>query len=193
VDWVKTINPEVLVSVKVSTPTDVDMVAVGSYYAGANIIHLDGAYGGTGAAPEISKKNIAMPIEFAIPRVHKYLKNENIRDEINVFASGGVRTAYDIAKAIALGADGCVLGTADLIALGCTRCSNCERGRGCPYGLTSTDPLLSKLIDPAWGAERIANLYAAIAYQLRDILRRLGLRSIAELRGRVDVLRYTAD
>jgi glutamate synthase domain-containing protein 2 len=192
VDWVRTINPEVLVSVKVSTPNDVDMVAVGSYYAGANIIHLDGSYGGTGAAPEISKKNIAMPIEFAIPRVHKYLKNEKIRDEINVFASGGVRSAYDIAKAIALGADGCVLGTADLIALGCTRCSNCERGRGCPYGLTSTDPLLSKLIDPGWGAERIANLYAAIVYQLRDILRRLGLRSIGELRGRVDMLRYTA-
>jgi len=192
VDWVKTINPDVLVSVKVSTPTDVDMVAVGSYYAGANIIHLDGAYGGTGAAPEISKKNIAMPIEFAIPRVHKYLQNENIRDEINVFASGGVRTAYDIAKAIALGADGCVLGTADLISLGCTRCSNCERGRGCPYGLTSTDPLLSQLIDPAWGSERIINLYSAIALQLRDILRRLGLRSIHDLRGRVDLLKYTA-
>ncbi len=193
VDWVKTINPEVLVSVKVSTPTDVDMVAVGSYYAGANIIQLDGSYGGTGAAPEISKKNIAMPIEFAIPRVHKYLTSENIRDEINIFASGGVRTAYDIAKAIALGADGCVLGTADLIALGCTRCSNCERGRGCPFGLTTTDPLLSQLIDPEWGSERISNLYAAIALQLRDILRRLGLRSVAELRGRVDLLKYSPE
>jgi glutamate synthase domain-containing protein 2 len=193
VDWIKTINPEVLVSVKVSTPTDVDMVAVGSYYAGAHIIHLDGAYGGTGAAPEIAKKNIAMPIEFAIPKVHKYLKSENIRDEVTVMASGGVRTAYDIAKAIALGADGCVLGTADLIALGCTRCSNCERGRGCPYGLTSTDPLLAQLIDPEWGAQRISNLYEAIALQLRDILRCLGLRSIAELRGRVDFLKFSGD
>ncbi|HSJ58456.1 MAG TPA: glutamate synthase-related protein, partial [Anaerolineae bacterium] len=59
VDWIKTVNPRALISVKVSTPTDVDMVAVGSYFAGAHIIHLDGAYGGTGAAPEIAKKNIA--------------------------------------------------------------------------------------------------------------------------------------
>ena len=67
-DWIKEINPPCLVSVKVSTPTDVDMVAVGSYYAGAHIIHLDGSYGGTGAAPDIAKKNIAMPIEYAIPQ-----------------------------------------------------------------------------------------------------------------------------
>ena len=53
----QTINPNALVSVKVSTPTDCDMVAVGSYYAGTNIIHFDGKYGGTGAAPDISKKN----------------------------------------------------------------------------------------------------------------------------------------
>jgi glutamate synthase domain-containing protein 2 len=101
-DWVKTINPAALLSVKVSTPTDVDMVAVGSYYAGAHIIHIDGSYGGTGAAPEIAKKNIAMPIEFAIPKVHRYLESEGIRDEVVLMASGGIRTAYDIAKAIAV-------------------------------------------------------------------------------------------
>ena len=190
VDWIKTTNPEALMSVKVSTPIDVDMVAVGSYYAGANIVHLDGSYGGTGAAPEIAKKNIAMPIEFAIPRVHKYLTSENIRDEITVMASGGVRTAYDIAKIIALGADGAIMATSELVSLGCTRCSNCERGRGCTFGLTTTDPLLSQFIVPEWGAERISNLYTSFAFQLRDILRRLGLKSIRELRGRKDLLRY---
>jgi len=193
VDWVKTINPEALVSVKVSTPSDVDMVAVGSYYAGAHIVHLDGSYGGTGAAPEIAKKNIATPIEFAIPKVHKYLVSEDIRDEIVVMASGGVRTAYDIAKAIALGADGCILGTAELAALGCTRCSNCERGRGCPFGLTTTDPELSLLVEPEWGAEQISNLYRSYAEQIKMILRRLGLRSIKDLRGRTDMLIYNKE
>ena len=111
-----------------------------------------------------------------------------IRDEVVLMASGGIRTASDIAKAIALGADGCILGTSELVALGCTRCSNCERGRGCPFGLTTTDPQLSQLVDPDWGAERISHLYASFQLQLQNILRRLGLRSVQELRGRMDVL-----
>ncbi len=190
IDWVRTVNPDALVAVKVSTPTDIDMVAVGSYYAGAHIIHVDGSYGGTGAAPEIAKKNIAMPIELAIPRVHRFLTEEGIRDEVVLMVSGGVRTADDIAKAIALGADGCVLGTTELVALGCTRCGNCERGRGCPFGLTTTDPELSRLVDPDWGAERLDRLYASLHGQLRDLLRRLGLRSVRALRGRTDLLVY---
>jgi glutamate synthase domain-containing protein 2 len=190
VDWIKTINPEALVAVKVSTPTDIDMVAVGSYYAGAHIIHIDGSYGGTGAAPEIAKKTIAMPIEFAIPKVHRYLLAEGIRGEVVVMASGGIRTAYDIAKAIALGADGAVLGTTELVALGCTRCSNCERGRGCPFGLTTTDPELAQLVDSDWGAERLSKLFQSFQLQLADILRRLGLATIRELVGRTDLLIY---
>ena len=107
------------------------MVAVGSYYAGANIIHLDGAYGGTGAAPDIAKKNIAQPIEYAIVQAHDFLVKEGIRDEIILMASGGIRTPEDVLKAIALGADGVILGTAELVAIDCVRCGNCERNRGC--------------------------------------------------------------
>ncbi len=188
VDWIKTVNPHALVSVKVSTPTDVDMVAIGSYYAGANIIHIDGGYGGTGAAPEIAKKNIAMPVEYAIPKVHKYLVSEGVRDKVVLMASGGIRTADDIAKTIALGADGAVVATAEAVAVGCTHCGNCERGRGCQVGITTTDPELSQLIDPEWGETRIVNLFEAWKKQLRRILATFGLSSIRELRGRTDLL-----
>jgi glutamate synthase domain-containing protein 2 len=189
-DWIRTVNPRALISVKVSTPTDVDMVAVGSYYAGAHILHLDGAYGGTGAAPEIAKKNIAMPLEYAIPKVHRFLEEEGIRDELVVMASGGVRTAFDVAKAIALGADGCIIGTAELVALGCMRLGTCEREGGCPFGITTTDPELAKQVDPAEGGRRIANLYASWRVQLAAILERLRLDSVRALRGRTDLLVY---
>jgi glutamate synthase domain-containing protein 2 len=190
VDWIRAVNPDCLVSVKVSTPNDVDMVAIGSYYANANIIHIDGGYGGTGAAPEIAKKNIAMPIEYAIPRVHRYLLAEGVRDEVTLMASGGIRTAYDVAKAIALGADGCVIGTSEAVAVGCTHCGNCERGRGCQVGITTTDPELSLLINPEWGAKRIVNMYNSWSKQWESLLGSLGLHSIRELRGRTDLLVY---
>ncbi|MFX1498513.1 MAG: glutamate synthase-related protein, partial [Promethearchaeota archaeon] len=190
IDWIKQVNPEALVIVKVSTPTDVDMVAVGSYYAGANIVNIDGSYGGTGAAPEVSKKNIAMPIEYAIPKVHNFLIKEGIRDEIVLIASGGIRTGYDIAKAIALGADGAMVGTADLVALGCERLAVCEKGDGCPAGITTTNPKFASLIDPQWGKERIINLRKAWAIQLRQILNALGMKTIRDLRGRTDTLFY---
>jgi glutamate synthase domain-containing protein 2/ferredoxin len=192
-DWIKEVNPHCLVSVKVSTPTDVDMVAVGSYYAGAHIVHLDGSYGGTGAAPDIAKKNIAMPIEYAIPKVHKFLSAEGIREKITLIASGGIRTAYDVLKAVALGADGAVIGTAEMVALGCVRCACCESGRGCPRGIASTDPELAALMGLDWATQRLVNLQNAWYEQMIDVLRQLGMASIRELRGRTDVLCYLAD
>jgi len=187
-DWIKEVNPRVLVSVKVSTPTDVDMVAVGSYYAGAHVVQLDGSYGGTGAAPDIAKKNIAMPLEFAIPKVHQFLLKEGIRDQITLIASGGIRTAFDVAKAIALGADGVQIGTAELVALECLRCRQCESGRGCVRGIATTDPELVDLMTVDWGTRRLCNMYHAWAWQLKEILRRFGMQSIRELVGRTDTL-----
>lgn len=188
IDWIKEINPTALISVKVSTPTDADMVAVGSYYAGAHIIHFDGSYGGTGAAPDIAKKNIAMPIEYAIPKVHRFLVGEGIRDEVCLIASGGIRNAIDVAKMIALGADGVVIGTADLIALECIRCGNCESGRGCARGIATTDPELDRAITEEWTEQRLVNMYMAWRKQWCELLRNYGLNSMKELIGRSDFL-----
>jgi len=187
VQLMKDINHQALISVKVSTPTDVDMVAIGSYYAGAHILQIDGGYGGTGAAPDIAKKNIAMPVEYAIPIVHNYLVREGVRDKITIMASGGIRTAFDVAKAIALGADGAIIGTAELVALGCKRCENCERGKGCPAGIATTDPALKYFINTDWGSQRIINLYSSWKGQWNYILRKLGLENIRQLRPRDEV------
>jgi len=189
-DWIKHINRQTLIATKVSTPNDVDMVAVGSYSAGTHIVHLDGGYGGTGAAPDIAKKNIAMPIEYGIVKVHRFLTDEGIRDKVTLIASGGLRTPHDIAKAIALGADGVVVGTSELVALGCIRCSRCESGRGCPRGIATTDAELASDVDLEWGTQRIINLYSAWRKELVAILKRFGMRSVSELRGRTDLLMH---
>ncbi len=190
IDWIKAMNPDAIISVKVSTPNDVDMVAVGSYFANAHIIHIDGGYGGTGAAPDIAKKNIAMPIEYAIPKVHTFLTEEGARDEVTLIASGGIRSAHDVAKAICLGADGVVIATAEMVALECVRCGNCESGRGCARGIASTDEELALLYDEEYATQRLVNLFSAWHDELVLILQKFGMKSITELVGRTDLLTH---
>jgi glutamate synthase domain-containing protein 2 len=129
-----------------------------------------------------------MPIEYAIPKVHRFLEQEGLRDGVTLMASGGIRTAFDVAKAIALGADGCVIGTAELAAIGCSRLGSCEQGLGCPFGITTTDPEQSKLVDVEAGPMQIINLYASWSRQIAGILKTLGMHSVKELRGRTDLL-----
>jgi glutamate synthase domain-containing protein 1 len=123
-------------------------------------------------------------------RCINFLTDEGVRDKVTLIASGGIRSAHDIAKAIALGADGVVIGTAELVALGCVRCSLCASGRGCPRGIATTDPELCGKMDLDWGTQRLINLYSAWRKTLVGILQRLGLRSVAELRGRTDLLMH---
>jgi glutamate synthase domain-containing protein 2 len=96
-------------------------------------------------------------------------------------------------KAIALGADGVVIGTAEMVALGCVRCACCESGRGCPRGIASTDPELMMLMSLDWATQRLINLMSAWREQMVEILVKLGIPSTRELRGRSDVLNYAKE
>ncbi len=79
--------------------------------------------------------------------------------------------------------------------MGCTRCGNCEggpSGRGCPWGLTTTDVELQEWVQQDWAVERLDNYYTAVMWRIKDILSKLGLNDVKELVGRTDLLRYTA-
>ena len=117
-------------------------------------------------------------------------KEEGARDAVTLIASGGIRTAHDLVKAICLGADGAVVGTAEMVALECVRCGNCESGRGCARGIASTDSELADLFDDEWATQRIVNLYHAWNYQLVEILQKFGMKSVSELVGRTDLLEH---
>ncbi|MHC5078866.1 MAG: glutamate synthase-related protein, partial [Planctomycetota bacterium] len=91
-------------------------------------------------------------------------------------------------KAVALGADGVVLGTAELVAIDCIRCGNCERGRGCPLGIASTDRELATQMDARFVRDRLVNLYRSWASSMKARLRSLGFSSLRALRGRRDLL-----
>jgi glutamate synthase domain-containing protein 2 len=94
----------------------------------------------------------------------------------------------DVAKAIALGADGVVIGTADLVALDCIRCGKCESGRGCARGIASTDPELGHMVTEEYAEQRIVNMYLAWRKQWCQLLRQHGLHSTKDLVGRSDLL-----
>ncbi|MCX5826820.1 MAG: glutamate synthase-related protein, partial [Deltaproteobacteria bacterium] len=124
------------------------------------------------------------------PRVHNFLVAEGAREQVTLMASGGIRNPYDVAKAIALGADGVVIGTVAMVALGCVRCNRRSTGRRCPRCIATTDKMLASKIDLEWGAQRLINTYNAWRNEIVSILRRLGLRSVSELRGRSDLLMH---
>ncbi|MBN1151913.1 MAG: 4Fe-4S dicluster domain-containing protein [Dehalococcoidia bacterium] len=175
-------NYEKPISVKIAAVHNVAAIASGMVRAGADIIAIDGLRGATGAAPKAIRDNVGIPIELALAAVDTRLREEGIRNQASVVAAGGLRSSGDIAKAIALGADAVYIGTAALIALGCHVCQQCHTGK-CAWGICTSDPALTKRINPEIGAERLVNLVRGWSLEIKDMLGGMGVNAIESLRG----------
>jgi len=176
------------VLVKIAAVHNVAAISSGICRAGADAIVIDGFRAGTGATPKVIRDNVGIPIELALASVDQRLREEGIRNETSIIASGTIRNSGDVAKAIALGADAVKIGTAALIALGCTVCKRCYTGK-CAWGIATQDPRLRSRLDPAEGAQRVSNLLLAWSMELKEILGAAGINSIESLRGNRDRLR----
>jgi glutamate synthase domain-containing protein 2 len=170
------------VSVKISAVHNSAAIASGIARAGADIIALDGYRGGTGAAPLVTRNHVGIPIELALAAVDQRLRDEGIRNRVSIVAGGGIRSSADAAKAIALGADAVYIGTATLVAVGCTLCRMCFTGK-CPWGIATNDPSLSKRVNPELAEERLSNLIRGWGLEIKEILGGMGLNALESLRG----------
>jgi len=176
------------VGVKIAAVHNVAAIASGIVRAGADYVYLDGFKGGTGAAPQVIRDHIGIPIEIAIAAVDQRLRDEGIRNQASIIAAGSIRSSADAAKAIALGADVVAIGSAALMALGCHLCQSCHTG-SCSWGITTQKPELTRRIDPEWGAERLVNLVHAWSHEIQEILGALGVNAVESLRGSRERLR----
>jgi len=170
------------VSVKIAAVHNSAAIASGIARAGADIIVIDGVRGATGAAPKVIRDNVGIPIEMALATVDNRLRKEGIRNQVSLVVSGGIRSSGDVIKAIALGADAVNIGTAALIALGCCVCQQCHTGK-CAWGICTSDPFLTKRINPEIGARRLVNLLRGWALEIKDMLGGMGINAIESLRG----------
>ena len=170
------------VSVKIAAVHNVAAIASGMVRAGADIIAIDGVRGATGAAPKVIRDNVGMPIEFAIASVDQRLREEGIRNKASMVAAGGFRSSADVVKAIALGADAVYVGTAALVAMGCTVCQKCYTGK-CPWGIATSDPWISKRLNPDIATERLVNLLRGWSLEIKDMMGGMGINAIESLRG----------
>ncbi|MEM2968077.1 MAG: glutamate synthase-related protein [Candidatus Bathyarchaeia archaeon] len=170
------------VSVKIAAVHNSAAIASGMVRAGADIIALDGVRGATGAAPKAIRDNVGIPIELAIAQVDQRLREEGIRNKASIVAAGGIRNSADVVKAIALGADAVYIATAALVAIGCTVCQRCYTGK-CPWGIATSDPWISKRINPEIASERLANLLRAWSLEIKEMMGGMGINAIESLRG----------
>ena len=181
----KCANPAARVSVKLVSEAGVGTIAAGVAKAHADVVVVSGFDGGTGAAPLSSMKHAGIPWEPGLAEAHQALVRNNLRHRVKLQVDGQLRTGRDIVIAAMLGADEFSFGTSMLVSLGCVQCRNCNLNC-CPVGIaTQKGELRAKF---AGKPEHLQRYFRFLAEEVREILASLGLKSLAEARGRTDLL-----
>ncbi|MGH2762188.1 MAG: glutamate synthase large subunit [Thermoleophilaceae bacterium] len=178
-------NPRARVSVKLVSEVGVGTVAAGVAKANADHVVIAGHDGGTGASPQASIHHAGVPWEIGLAETQQTLLRNDLRSRILVEVDGQMRTGRDVAVGAILGADEFGFSTAPLIALGCVMMRVCHLNT-CPVGVATQDPELRRRFDGQ--PEHVVNYLFMVAEEARRIMAALGVRSIAELIGRTDLL-----
>lgn len=181
-------NGEKPIIVKIAAVHNVAAIASGIARSGADIIAIDGFRGGTGAAPTRIRDNVGIPIELALASVDSRLRDEGIRNDVSIVAAGSMRSAADVVKAVALGADAVYIASAALLAMGCHLCRSCNTGK-CNWGIATQRTDLVKRLNPDVAYERLVNLVTAWNHEIKEIMGGMGINSIEALRGNRLMLR----
>ena len=182
----KQANPRAKVSVKLVASDGVGTIAAGVVKGLADVVHISGGDGGTGASPLTSIKNAGMPWEIGLADAHASLVSNGLRGRARLRIDGGIKTGRDVMIAALMGADEISFGTAALLAEGCIMVRTCHRNT-CPVGIATQDPKLRAKF--AGTPEMVARYLLLVAEEARVLLSQLGLRSIEEAIGRTDLLR----
>ena len=185
----KQINPRARVCVKLVSSSGIGTVAAGVAKAHADVILVAGHVGGTGASPQTSVKYAGTPWEMGLSEVNQVLTLNGLRGRVRLRTDGGLKTGRDIVIAAILGAEEFGIGTLSLVAMGCIMVRQCHSNT-CPVGVCTQDEALrSKFVGTP---EKVINLMTFIAEEVRDILARLGVRSLDEVIGRTELLRQVS-
>jgi glutamate synthase (ferredoxin) len=182
----KQVNGAADVSVKLVAEDNVGTIAAGVAKALAEVIHISGANGGTGASPLMSIKHAGLPWELGVAETQRALMENGLRDRVRLRMDGGLLTGRDVLMAALLGADEYSFGTAAMIAEGCIMARACHKDT-CPTGVATQRPHLRAKF--AGTPEGVAGYMLFIAEEVRHLLASLGLRSLDEAIGRVECLR----
>ena len=181
----KNANRHARVSVKLVSEVGVGTVAAGVAKAHADVVLISGYDGGTGASPLSSIQHAGMPWELGLAETHQTLLLNNLRSRIAVEVDGQLKTGRDVVVGALLGAEEFGFATAPLVVMGCIMMRACHLNT-CPVGVATQDPELRKKF--TGDADHVVNFMRFIATEVRELMAKLGFRTVEEMVGRVDRL-----